>query len=189
MAENDTGKTRLTPSTPAHGSTANVGTTNLALQRHPASATAALLTTLPSSVKSSLKIEERTTFPESGPTTTWLSCALTSTVPQLDLAQARSRIDASLAPLPESELLELLAELRALTRRQSDSGELFEMQIKTYRARLLRYPGDVVQHVLSQWPEVNQFWPSWAELVGLLQPLTVRREMLRDALLNVPAAR
>lgn len=188
MPPNDETKILSSPSTPRPGSMANAGPT---LPKHPRATTEALLASLPLSVKSSLKIESATRQTKDGPVQDLIGCSWSSPLPNhQDLGHALSSFEDYLAPLTDQECMRLLTELRVLTVPRKESSTDLELSLKTYRAKLQRFPADAVRHVLTQLPEVSNYWPTWHELLMQLDPLVAKRQMvfgaLHEALKNQP---
>lgn len=87
-------------------------------------------------------------------------------------------------PAPEQRLYAELASLRVLTKAGQASDEDIRLQIQVYARRLAEYPGDVALHVLRTQPDMEKWWPAWAELKDRLdlhsRKRLEKREMLRE---------
>lgn len=78
--------------------------------------------------------------------------------------------------------LDLLTELKALTRPSQGTTADLEAQMVAYLKRLMDYPADVTRYVLTTQPDFSPWWPAWAELKDRLEMFTVRRRMMLEAL-------
>lgn len=76
----------------------------------------------------------------------------------------------------------MLVTMRVTTRSKAESSALVDLQLEVYAQKLQDWPADVVRSVLAAWPDTNVFWPSWAELVALMEPLTRKRRALLEVL-------
>lgn len=81
-----------------------------------------------------------------------------------------------------NECLELLTDLKSLTRPSPGSTDDLEAQLTVYLKRCMDYPPDVVRHVLKTQPDMSTWWPAWAELKDRLELHSYRRRMMLAAL-------
>ena len=98
------------------------------------------------------------------------------------IQDAAKTIRKSLMPMSGNECLDLLAEMKALTRPAPGTTDDLTVMMKAYLKRLMDYPADVVRHVLKTQPNNNPWWPSWQELSERLEIHTYRRRMMLEAL-------
>jgi len=76
----------------------------------------------------------------------------------------------------------LLARLKAKTRSRSETDSDIAFQIAVYAEDLQEWPADVARKVLREWANTHPFWPTWADLVGVLEPVMRKRQALLDVL-------
>lgn len=75
-----------------------------------------------------------------------------------------------------------LMELRALTIYRSDSEVGVEILASAFAARLRSYPADAVIAACREWPDVSKWWPTWNELVRLVERYSAPRQQICRAL-------
>jgi len=93
---------------------------------------------------------------------------------------ARRTLKLSLKAISPREAVDLLSELKALTRpAQGDTTDL-AVTLRAYAKRLSEYPADVVRHVLNT--HDSPWWPAWAELSERLEIHSYRRKLMLQAL-------
>lgn len=186
MPPNAPTKTTSSPLTQRPGSTAIVGPISLQsamAQADPAATAASLIAALPDSLTATLEPVVSRTFPTSGETQReFLRFQLTAPVPDQDRSQALALVKQSLNPMAHTELAKMLVTMRVTTRSKAESSALVDLQLEVYAQKLQDWPADVVRSVLAAWPDTNVFWPSWAELVALMEPLTRKRRALLEVL-------
>lgn len=85
-------------------------------------------------------------------------------------------------PLPDKIALEGLAKIAVLCRQKSTDADEQTLQLSAFMERLRDYPADAVQWALHEWPEHNQWHPSWAELKRMILAHCWARVRLRDRL-------
>lgn len=176
------------PPTPRPGSTQVDGATNRSLRKamaeaDPQATVQSLIAALPDSFAVVLEPMVSRTFPISGETRReFLGWRLTGPVSDQDRSSVSTLVKLSLMPMPSQELTKRLVELRVTTRTKAESPELVDLQLEIYAQKLENWPADVVRSVLSAWNETNIFWPAWAELVDLMEPLTRKRRALLEVL-------
>jgi hypothetical protein len=102
-------------------------------------------------------------------------------------ASALALAESSLRPMSASECIDLLVELKLLTKARPEQARDQEAQLLLYGKKLAEYPADIVRRVLTTQPNILMWWPSWAELKERLDLFSARRQRLLDALKNPPA--
>lgn len=107
---------------------------------------------------------------------------LTRAVGPLATSQAKHVLERSLKPMDGGKCLDLLTELKRLTRPSPGSTVDLEEQMVAYLKRLMEYPADVVLYVLTTQPDMSPWWPAWQELQERLEMLTYRRRLMLKAL-------
>jgi len=60
------------------------------------------------------------------------------------------------------------------------------LMISAYADELSHFPGDIVHHVLMEWPNKSRWFPAWHDLFDNLSWRTNKRQFLLDALLKGP---
>ena len=98
------------------------------------------------------------------------------------IAQAKEILARSLTPMSGNECLDLLTELKAMTRPTPGTTDDVEAQLTAYLKRLMQYPADVVRKVLTTQADQSPWWPAWSELKERLEVHTYRRRMMLSAL-------
>lgn len=99
-----------------------------------------------------------------------------------EISLSTSILAKSLTPITMPEAIDLITELRLLTR-PSPGMEADQLaQAKIYINRMLEYPADVVRHVLKTQTTFSPWWPSWQELHERLEINSYRRRMMLAAL-------
>jgi len=128
---------------------------------------------LPPEVQSSLKSNYSKTGELTGYT-------LTGAHGERAIEAARRTLKLSLKAISPREAVDLLSELKALTRpAQGDTTDL-AVTLRAYAKRLSEYPADVVRHVLNT--HDSPWWPAWAELSERLEIHSYRRKLMLQAL-------
>jgi hypothetical protein len=107
-----------------------------------------------------------------------VSYTLTRSVGPAAVSQAKQVLERSLTPMDGEKCLDLLTEMKRLTRPSPGSTVDLEEQLVAYLKRLMEYPADVVFYVLTTQPETSPWWPAWAELKERLEVLTHRRRLM-----------
>lgn len=158
------------------GSGGSVATRQSASAVDPAGLLRAVQALLPQEIQSSL----RPVY--SGQTLT--GYALSKAVGPNAIAQAERVLSRSLTPMDGAKCLEMLTELKRLTRPSPGSTTDLEEQMVAYLKRLLEYPADVVDYVLRTQATSSPWWPAWAELQERLEILTYRRRHMLKAVTN-----
>ena len=101
-----------------------------------------------------------------------------------DEIQAALRvIDQHRAPAPPERLFEWLGVLHTKTIQRKQDQPGIDLTMRVYVTELSKYPADITQTVLTNWPERNKWWPAWAELK---EDIAWRDKgaMMRDALVG-----
>lgn len=143
--------------------------------QRPTETLAVLKVSLPPGIQSSLK-------PEYNQAGDLLRYNLHGTHGASAIAQAREVVARSLTPITGNEALDLLTELKAMTRPAPGSTDDLRVVLKAYLRRIVEYPADVVRDVLLTQSEQSPWWPAWQELRDRLEIGTYRRRMMKAAL-------
>lgn len=100
-----------------------------------------------------------------------------------DMPKARHMVAMAMTPAPEPILAKELARLRMLTK-VKDRGDESALEAGLWMEMLGEYPADVAVDALKAWPKTRQgmWWPSWAELMPILERKAQMRRMLADKL-------
>lgn len=120
-------------------------------------------------------------------TSGWDGVVMGFTMPPLDSetrARALGLAESSLMPMSASECIDLLVELKLLTKARPEQAVDQEAQLLLYGKKLAEYPADVVRKVLTTQPNILLWWPAWAELKERLDLYSQRRCRLIEALRN-----
>jgi hypothetical protein len=171
---------QLTASTSQNGPPASLPAALAASD--PQATLAAIKASLPPQIRSSLKpvYDEREEL---------VRYQLTTSATALEINQARTILERSLMPLNGEECLNLLKELKVLTRPTPGTTDDLELQLVAYLKRLMDYPGDVVRHVLTTHPKFSPWWPAWQDLHERLELHTYRRRKMLEGLKATPISR
>jgi hypothetical protein len=142
------------------------------------------MTLLPSAVASSLE-EKRPWQDDPYHSYELVGYRFKDWVPLEDRAEASRLLEIACQPAPAGVLLRELIKLRALT--APGPGALrpreSELTLEAYVEALGEYPADAVLPALKTWVRKgNKWWPAFAELLALINPLWECRRFLREAL-------
>lgn len=138
---------------------------------------------LPQEIASSLKPVWSRSLTDPQITAYKLSVAVGPTA----LKQAKDLLAQSLTPMSGNECLNLLTELKAMTRPTPGTTDDVEVQLTAYLKKLMEWPADVVRKVLTTQSDLSPWWPSWAELKDRLHLYGHKRKLMLEAIsLNVP---
>lgn len=149
----------------------------------PLATSRCLIAALPDSFAGVLEPMVTRTFPMSGEAKReFQGWRLTGPVPDQDRSMALALVKQSLTSMPTDELSRLLVRMRVKTRTKAESPELVDLQLEIYAQDLEKWPADVVRNALLHWSETQIFWPAWAELVAIMEPLTRKRRALLEVL-------
>ena len=98
----------------------------------------------------------------------------------VDHAGAKAVIDGLAAPAPRASIIEWLTICAVKTVSARDDDMASDLNMKVFADDLGQYPGDIVHHVLKEWPERNKWFPSWSELRDEIDRLSgLRPEIIR----------
>lgn len=86
-------------------------------------------------------------------------------------------------PLPDDRIIEGLARISVLCRAKAMDEDEQTLQLSAFLEKLREYPADAVKFALDEWPEINQWHPSWKELKRLITAHCWSRMQIRDALI------
>jgi len=91
-----------------------------------------------------------------------------------------------LAPAPNNQIEEWVAELSVITRRRQDDDITESLRLSAYTSRLAEYPADVAREALLRHKWL--FFPAWAELQDVCDKLAAPRRAMIWHLQNAPQA-
>lgn len=94
-----------------------------------------------------------------------------------------ARLDGFFAPAEDRIIGQWLAELSVISAKREDGDMSETLRLHAYTRRLNSYPADIVWHVLLDRPW--KFFPTWAELLELLEPAMEYRRALRQSARDV----
>lgn len=92
--------------------------------------------------------------------------------------QALKLLSIAEQPALDGEIMGWLAILRTLVRAPSHSDFEAELVLRAYCEKLREYPGDIVRHVLTTWPDHSEWWPTWVQLKQALSDVFTPRRAL-----------
>lgn len=101
-----------------------------------------------------------------------------SASPEADTAERV--VSGLLAPAPIEKLVEWITICAVLTAQPREDDMTSELKLKAYAQELARYPGDIVRHVLAEWPRRSKWFPAWAELQAALDKQLGYRPVLAE---------
>ncbi len=145
--------------------------------RSVAETDAALIHSLPHSVRSCLATKESGRFTEDG---RFLGVTKTYSLAAdpAALDEARETVEGAMAPMERDELVKCLGQLRALTAAKNTGETDLKLVLSAFASRLTRWPADVVREVLESQSSISKWWPAWAEVEERLVELAAPREAL-----------
>lgn len=102
------------------------------------------------------------------------------------MAKAQQLTTDALKPWSDESLMRALERLEGMTGKPKPrSDEAEDATLEGLLAKLRRYPGDIVVHVLWTWDDRHAFWPRWAELRAELDEASALRRAILSALMDV----
>ncbi len=141
--------------------------------------TDALMRSLTPSISSSLQPQFTTTYTEKyGADVKLQSYTLAKKVDREELSICLALAREAMVPASLTENLQLLKKMLMLTRPRSQGESDIATMSGMYSEKLIRYPADIVRAVVGVWPELNEFWPTWADLASSLELHVQRRRAL-----------
>ena len=99
-----------------------------------------------------------------------------------ELVEARRRVSELCRPLADQDLIRELFRTRMLMSRSAQSDADFDLIVEAYADELKVYPADIVIDALRTVARMNQWWPSWAELLEIVERRARPRRALVAAL-------
>lgn len=150
-------------------------------QMDPAATMAVLVRSLPDTVSQAVVADwGPMTYPaEGGYKKQFLGWKLDGPMPpKSDLSQARLCLTTSLSPMGDDECVDLLANLKLVSRPQQLSADEHGMQIRIYSREMRQHPADAVRHELIEWGRNNDFFPTLRELLLAIDRSCGRRRSL-----------
>ena len=109
------------------------------------------------------------------------TCWTSKPLGEIDLDEAIAEFDRFMTPPPEATIAKWLTQLQVMTKSRKRDDQDMDLLLETYVQQLRTYPADVIRHALfgERWT----WWPTWAELADVVEPLASHRRLMRDALL------
>jgi hypothetical protein len=92
------------------------------------------------------------------------------------------------APPEERDLARELCRLRSTVAARAEDELDWQFKLGVYLDELAGYPADIVVQVLRYWSRNEKWWPTWAELHGLLERRIRSRAACLDALAKTAGA-
>lgn len=93
----------------------------------------------------------------------------------VDAEGAQAVLSGLTAPAPMSDIIEWLTICAVKTVHAKGDDMSSDLKMKVFASDLMDYPGDVVRHVLKEWPTSNKWFPSWSELVAQIDAMSGNR--------------
>ena len=137
---------------------------------------------LPPSVRSCLRTEAPARFGPQGFYAGPTRYRISGVVSDADRSAAIITLQAAQKPAKGNEILRLLTRLKVMTASRAQDADELKLQIACYKEELLRYPGDIVRHVLRTQPLHSKFWPTWSELAARLEGYADKRAKMLSVL-------
>jgi len=142
----------------------------------------AVLRGLPPRSRSLLK-ERRPPHPDPYRSYELVGYEFTGRLSPTDVEETKRLLELANRPAPDDAIVRALYKVRLMTSGQSlESDGEAELALEAYAEALADYPGDAVLTALQAWPRRYKWWPAFAELVALIEPLCERRRMLTEAI-------
>jgi hypothetical protein len=101
-------------------------------------------------------------------------------VGEIDAQTARAVIDGLSAPAPREKIIEWLTVCAVKTASAKDDDMTSDLKLRVFADDLLQYPGDIVRHVLKEWPSRSKWFPVWKELEDQVQEMAGLRPQIVD---------
>lgn len=102
-----------------------------------------------------------------------------------DFAAAHEAVELSLQPASDDEILKQLVKLKAKTASKGQAEADMAIELSVYVEELRHYPADVMVAGLHRAGKQCDWFPSWAKLYSILEPMTLDRRNLRRGLISV----
>jgi hypothetical protein len=99
-----------------------------------------------------------------------------------EIADVRRRLIELSRPLSRRLLIEELFRCRALMSRSAKADDQFDLTARLYADELKDYPADIVMDALRHVARADKWWPSWAELLEIVERRARPRRALMKAL-------
>jgi len=104
----------------------------------------------------------------------------------INIPKAQQLTTDALKPYSDDGILRALERLEGMTGKPKPRGDDAEdATLEGLLAKIRRYPGDVVMHVLWTWDDRHEFWPRWASLKAELDEASAFRRAILPALMDV----
>lgn len=106
--------------------------------------------------------------------------------PSINIPQAQKLTTDALKPYSDDAIMRALERLEGMTGKpkpRSDDAE--DATLEGLLAKIRKYPGDIVVHVLWTWDDRHEFWPRWATLKAELDEASALRRAILPALMDV----
>lgn len=97
---------------------------------------------------------------------------------EVDAKTAHAALNGLSAPASEADINEWLTICAVKTAHAKDDEMTSDLKLRVYATDLAAYPGDVVRHVLKEWPNNNKWFPVWQELCAEIERMAGLRPQI-----------
>lgn len=139
----------------------------------PATVDKTMAALLPQSVTTSIEYVTDRDYNTTGVT-------LTTSVSEQDRERAVSMFEAICRPARPEKIIMALGKLRIKT--AAKDGDDLEARIAVYAEELGEYPADIVLDALNRWPKMSRWFPTWHELMDIIEWRANKRKWTLEAL-------
>lgn len=109
--------------------------------------------------------------------------------PSPNIQRAQQLTTDALKPYSDDAIMRALERLEGMTGKPKPrSDEAEDATLEGLLAKIRKYPGDIVMHVLWTWDDRHEFWPRWATLRAELDEVSSLRRGILSALMDVKYA-
>jgi len=109
---------------------------------------------------------------------------------QVDVDRVNGVLKGLSAPAPKSKIIEWLTICAVKTGHAKQDDMSSELKLKVYADDLSKFPGDIVRHVLAEWPSKSSWFPHWKELEDEIASLSgIRPQIISRVSARIQEAR
>jgi hypothetical protein len=137
---------------------------------------------LPPSVASSLAERVEPSYGSHGYDERLVGYDLTQPIPADDAVEALAILAEANKPADAGFIVQELTRMRMLTKARAEDSTDLTLMAAAYAEELAVYPPDVIASACRKWTAMSKWWPSWAEMLDLVQFRMRKRRAMLNAL-------